>query len=151
VTWIRLDWTVGESTGSTTWHCQDNQGVTGFDLPPGEVVALLGPNGAGKTTLLKLLAGLITPTTGKIVLDGLRLPSPNPARGYGFRAGEHLYENLTVGENLHFFTSLYKSARRQPDRCRSQGGRQASVRRICGSPFSGMMPAVDRQVEAAGA
>ena len=39
-------------------------------IAPGEFVALLGPNGAGKTTLLKLLAGLITPTTGAIELDG---------------------------------------------------------------------------------
>ena len=44
-----------------------------FDLPAGEVVALLGPNGSGKTTLLKLLSGLISPTTGEIVLDGSTL------------------------------------------------------------------------------
>ena len=88
------------------WALKD----VGFDLPPGEVVALLGPNGAGKTTLLKLLAGLITPTTGKIVLDGLQFANtPIQRAAIGFLApGEHLYENLTVGENLHFFTSLYK-------------------------------------------
>jgi heme ABC exporter ATP-binding subunit CcmA len=82
----------------------------GFNLPPGEVVALLGPNGAGKTTLLKLLAGLITPTTGKIVFDGLQFANtPIQRAAIGFLApGEHLYENLTVGENLDFFTSLYK-------------------------------------------
>jgi heme ABC exporter ATP-binding subunit CcmA len=82
-----------------------------LDLSAGEVVALLGPNGAGKTTLLKLLAGLISPTAGEIVLDG-----SNFIRGaavqrsaIGFLApGEHLYENLTVRENLVFFTSLYK-------------------------------------------
>lgn len=81
-----------------------------FDLPPGEVVAVLGPNGAGKTTLLKLLAGLFTPTTGKIVLDGLQFDNnPTQRAAIGFLApGEHLYENLTVRENLHFFTSLYK-------------------------------------------
>jgi heme ABC exporter ATP-binding subunit CcmA len=89
------------------WALQD----VSLDLPPGEVVALLGPNGAGKTTLLKLLAGLIPPTTGKIVLDGLQFERSTPAQraAIGFLApGEHLYENLTVRENLHFFTSLYK-------------------------------------------
>ena len=85
-----------------------------LDLPPGEVVALLGPNGAGKTTLLRLLAGLISPTAGEIVLDGSNLNrSPIEQRAIiGFLApGEHLYENLTVRENLTFFTSLYKKRR----------------------------------------
>lgn len=85
-----------------------------LDLPPGEVVALLGPNGAGKTTLLKLLAGLISPTAGEIVMNGSNLSrSPIEQRTtIGFLApGEHLYENLTVRENLTFFTSLYKKRR----------------------------------------
>jgi heme ABC exporter ATP-binding subunit CcmA len=82
-----------------------------FDLLPGEVVALLGPNGAGKTTLLKLLAGLIPPTKGEILLNGFQFERSTPIQraAIGFLApGEHLYESLTVRENLHFFTSLYK-------------------------------------------
>jgi heme ABC exporter ATP-binding subunit CcmA len=82
-----------------------------FDLPAGEVVALLGPNGAGKTTLLKLLAGLISPTAGEIVLDGSNFSRNATVQrsAIGLLApGEHLYENLTVRENLVFFTSLYK-------------------------------------------
>ncbi len=82
-----------------------------FDLPAGEVVALLGPNGAGKTTLLKLLAGLISPTAGEIVLDGSNFTRGAAVQrsAIGFLApGEHLYENLTVRENLVFFISLYK-------------------------------------------
>jgi heme ABC exporter ATP-binding subunit CcmA len=86
----------------------------GLDLPAGEVVALLGPNGAGKTTLLKLLAGLISPTTGEILLDGSSFSrSATVQRStVGFLTpGEHLYENLTVRENLVFFTSLYNKSR----------------------------------------
>jgi ABC-type multidrug transport system ATPase subunit len=82
-----------------------------LDLSAGEVVALLGPNGAGKTTLLKLLAGLISPTTGEIVLDGSSFSrhATSQRSAVGLLApGEHLYENLTVRENLAFFTSLYK-------------------------------------------
>lgn len=84
-----------------------------FDLPAGEVVALLGPNGSGKTTLLKLLAGLILPTTGELVLDGLNFSRGATAEraAVGFLTpGEHLYENLTVRENLIFFSSLYKKS-----------------------------------------
>ena len=85
-----------------------------FDLPAGEVVALLGPNGAGKTTLLKLLAGLISPTAGEIVLDGSSFSRGATVQrsAVGFLApGDHLYENLTVRENLVFFTSLYRKNR----------------------------------------
>ena len=81
-----------------------------LDLKPGEFVALLGPNGAGKTTLLRVLAGLISPTTGSVQLDGTPLSHGASAlrAKIGFLSpADHLYENLTVRENLLFFTALY--------------------------------------------
>lgn len=82
-----------------------------LELSTGEWVALLGPNGAGKTTLLRLLAALACPTTGAIELFGQTLSCGNfPLRGMiGFLvSGPHLYDNLTVSENLRFFVSLYR-------------------------------------------
>jgi len=82
-----------------------------LELVAGEWVALLGPNGAGKTTLLRLLAALAYPTAGAVELFGQPLPYGNsPLRGkIGFLAsGGHLYDNLTVSENLRFFVSLYR-------------------------------------------
>ncbi len=82
-----------------------------LEIAAGEWVALLGPNGAGKTTLLRLLAALSYPTSGAIELFGRQLPYGNsPLRGMiGFLAsGGHLYDNLTVSENLRFFVSLYR-------------------------------------------
>lgn len=82
-----------------------------FEVSPGEFVALLGPNGAGKSTLLKLLAGLVHSTRGEIAIDGMDVSKASAAlrSSIGLLSpAEHLYENLTVRENLSFFTSLYK-------------------------------------------
>src|SRR5690606_19242006 len=48
------------------------QALKGIDLEieKGEIFALLGPNGAGKTTLISIVCGLVTPTTGKVLVDG---------------------------------------------------------------------------------
>jgi ABC-2 type transport system ATP-binding protein len=41
-----------------------------LDIPKGEIFALLGPNGAGKTTLISIICGIVTPTSGKVTIDG---------------------------------------------------------------------------------
>jgi len=41
-----------------------------FQVQPGEIFALLGPNGAGKTTLISIVCGIVTPTTGTVLVDG---------------------------------------------------------------------------------
>lgn len=76
-----------------------NQGVTG----------LVGPDGAGKTTLLRMLAGLLSPTQGKITVAGL---NPTEERSQlrailGYMPQKFgLYEDLTVIENLNLFADL---------------------------------------------
>lgn len=85
-----------------------------LDFQPGQLVALLGPNGAGKTTLLRLLAGLIVSTLGSIRFDGVEFAPGNTGlrRKIGFLSPvDHLYENLTVAENLRFFAALYRRSR----------------------------------------
>jgi ABC-2 type transport system ATP-binding protein len=89
-----------------------------FEVSRSEIVALLGPNGAGKTTTLRMLAGLIGPTSGAIVIDGVALTRATAAalRGrIGFLTeSPGLWDRLTVRENLGTYAALYGLA--QPDR-----------------------------------
>ncbi|MBI2490994.1 MAG: heme ABC exporter ATP-binding protein CcmA [Candidatus Rokubacteria bacterium] len=80
-----------------------------LDVAGGEAVALLGANGAGKTTLLKILATLLRPTRGRVMVaghDAVREPEA-VRRHLGLVAhGAHVYEDLTARENLAFWTAL---------------------------------------------
>ena len=81
-----------------------------LDVPPGELVALLGPNGAGKTTLLKILAGLLAPVRGRVVLDGRVLDDvatgdhvPVERRPVGYVFQDYLlFPHLSALENVAF-------------------------------------------------
>ncbi len=81
-----------------------------LSVAPGEVVGLLGPNGAGKTTTLRMLAGLLTPSAGRAVIDGIDVAlRPLEARArLGFMtASTGLYERLTAREVISTFGKLY--------------------------------------------
>lgn len=87
-----------------------------LDVRSGEVLALLGANGAGKSTLLQVLAGIMLPNRGEVLISGRPVIDPASRRqlGYsGHRSG--LYGHLTAGENLCFFADLYGIPYRQAD------------------------------------
>ncbi len=77
---------------------------------PGEMVGLLGPNGAGKTTTVSMIAGLLKPDAGEVLIEGRRLEGDvDPVkRRIGLVPQEPaLVEELSALENLLFFAALY--------------------------------------------
>lgn len=78
-----------------------------LNIEPGRIVGLLGPNGSGKTTLIKLANGLLTPTEGRVLIDGMepgietkRLVSYLPERTY-------LANWMSVKQLLNYFEDFY--------------------------------------------
>ena len=82
-----------------------------FAVAPGEVLGLLGPNGAGKTTTLRALAGILTPTRGRLLLAGhdiVREPvAAKSALGY-VPDDPQLFDRLTVWEHFRFVAGAYR-------------------------------------------
>ena len=85
------------------------EGVS-FRVDRGEIVALLGPNGAGKTTASRIIAGILAPSAGDVLVDGISVRA-DPGR-IRSRCGmvtdqPSLYERMTLRAYLAFFCHLY--------------------------------------------
>ena len=85
-----------------------------FQVKSGEFVALVGPSGSGKTTMLSILAALLTPTSGQVLIDGQDLAQMNEKKrvklrrekiGFTFQSN-NLIPYLTARENVEFMLRL---------------------------------------------
>jgi NitT/TauT family transport system ATP-binding protein/sulfonate transport system ATP-binding protein len=70
-----------------------------LNVDNGEFISIIGPSGCGKTTLLRLMAGLDTPESGTLSLNGTEIHAPSPERGYVFQQSS-LFPWLTVKDNI---------------------------------------------------
>ncbi len=73
-------------------------------------MVIFGPNGAGKTTLIKVLATIMNPSSGRVLVDGLSLTSNAEEVRHKIGVVSHqtfLYSNLTAYENLKFYSRMY--------------------------------------------
>lgn len=108
-----------EAVSVTKTYELDNNIVKAVDdvsleVCPGEFVALVGPSGSGKTTMLAMLAGLLAPTQGSIVIGGRELDRMNDAQRTKFRRekvgftfqSNNLVPYLTVQENVELMLRL---------------------------------------------
>jgi len=84
-----------------------------LDVWQGEFVTIVGSSGCGKTTLLRMIAGLIRPTAGTILMDGHEVDDPGPERGMVFQAYTPFHW-LSVRRNVEFGLRLTRKAKGLP-------------------------------------
>lgn len=84
----------------------------------GELFGLVGPDGAGKTTTLRMLAGVLRPSSGTALLDGISVvDEPESVKHHIAYMSQRfgLYTDLTILENLHFYADLYRVSKQERD------------------------------------
>ncbi len=82
-----------------------------FDVEKGRIFGFLGPNGAGKSTTIRMLCGILSPTGGQGVVAGMDIvgQSESIKEKIGYMSQRFsLYEDLTVEENIDFFSGIYR-------------------------------------------
>ena len=104
---------------------------------PGASVLLLGENGAGKSTMLRLIAGLTTPTEGKLTVFG-GTPRSERDRVAFMSHAPMLYDELTGVENLLYFASLYGIASSRAEQALRDVGLDPQLPRHVGDYSQGM-------------
>jgi len=87
----------GVNAGTPTLALQP----TNLDVADNDFITILGPSGCGKSTLLRIVAGLDTPTVGRVLLDSQAVTGPGADRGMVFQSYT-LFPWLTVRENICF-------------------------------------------------
>ena len=108
-----------------------------FDVTQGTIFGLVGSDGAGKSTLLRMIATMIKPASGTILIDGLDAVSEKKQvkKRIGYMPQRFgLYQDLTVNENIDFFMDIY-----------SIRGDERKKRKERYLGFSNLLPFLDRQ------
>ncbi len=87
-----------------------------FDIKRGEIFGFLGPNGAGKSTTIRMLCGILSPTSGTGTVGGFDIIKEQEEikQNIGYMSQKFsLYDDLTVEENIEFYSGIYKVPKAQ--------------------------------------
>ena len=79
-----------------------------FSINNGEFISIVGPSGCGKTTILSLIAGILKPTSGQILINNKQVDKPGSMTGYMFQR-DNLFEWLNIWKNVTLGLSFKKS------------------------------------------
>jgi len=116
-----------------------------FSVERGEVFGLVGPDGAGKTTLMRMLAAVMKPEAGRLVIDGIDVVAqPEDVRQRLSYMPQRfgLYEDLTVDENIRFYADVFEVPRelreQRAARLLAASGMQPFRARLAGQLSGGM-------------
>ena len=96
-------------------HFGYNKALDGesFSIERGKIVGLLGPNGSGKTTIMKIANGLLTPTSGNVIIDG-KTPSPSTKKIVSYLPERtYIPDSMSVRQLLNFFSDFYTDFSRE--------------------------------------
>ncbi len=104
-----------ELTGVTKSYDKQRAAVDNvtLSLPRGRIIGLLGPNGSGKTTLIKMMNGLLTPTSGTILINGQPVGPATKARVAYLPDRTYLAGNKKVSQILDYFVDFYADFSRE--------------------------------------
>ena len=84
-----------------------------LSIERGKIVGLLGPNGSGKTTIMKIANGLLTPTSGNVIIDG-KTPSPSTKKIVSYLPERtYIPDSMSVRQLLNFFSDFYTDFSRE--------------------------------------
>ena len=83
---------------------------TNLEVAPNDFITILGPSGCGKSTLLRIVAGLDTPTVGRVLLDGDPVTGPGAERGMVFQSYTLLDRKSTRLNSSHHRLSRMPSS-----------------------------------------
>src|SRR5699024_6179387 len=103
-----------------------------FNISEGEFVSLIGPSGCGKSTILKLIAGLDTPTSGEVLMNGRKVTGPGTDRVVVFQEGG-LFPWMTVIENVTYGLLRKKMSKKEAHDKAMEGLRMVHLANFTGS------------------
>ena len=153
---LEVDVVLAIETRALTRHYGPLVAVDRLDLAVerGELYAFLGPNGAGKTTTIRLLTGLIRPTAGTALIDGLevtRNPLMTKAKVGVVPQRSNLYGELSARDNLVFAAQLYGLPRRRWRPRADELLAQFGLAERADSPFASLSGGLKRRLTIAAA
>ena len=90
-------------------------GNINLEMRSGEFISLVGTSGCGKSTILRLIAGLITPTMGRLTVNDQEITGPDPERGMVFQRPT-LFPWLTVEKNIAFSLKMQNKLKGNEDK-----------------------------------